>query len=153
MVMNGYVVYLDVLLLLNFCMDFLLLWTAGRVQRLATPLWRLLLGAALGGAYASCMVLDLPRVLWSPPAAVTVSLLMLALAYPYRGRRAFLRLAGAFYLVACAAAGAALAASSSGSGMAEKRMTRKATAKMPIARKRAPLTSATWVFSVTSPIM
>lgn len=108
--MSGYVVYLDVLLLLNFCMDFLLLWTAGRVQRRATPLWRLLLAAALGGGYASCMVLRLPQWLWSPPAAILVSLLMLALAYPYGGLRAFLRLTGAFYLAACAAAGAALAA-------------------------------------------
>ncbi len=108
--MSGYVVYLDVLLLLNFCMDFLLLWTAGRTLRISTPLWRLLSAACLGGAYASCMVLELPRWLWSPPAAVAVSLLMLALAYPYRGRRAFVRLAGAFYLVSCAAAGAALAA-------------------------------------------
>lgn len=110
MVMSGYVVYLDVLLLLNFCMDFLLLWTAGRALRRRTALWRLLLAAALGGAYASCMVLDLPRWLWSLPMAVAVSLQMLALAYPYGGGRAFLRLAGAFYLIACAAAGAALAA-------------------------------------------
>ncbi len=71
--MSGYVVYLDVLLLLNFCMDFLLLWTAGRTLRISTPLWRLLSAAGLGGAYASCMVLELPRWLWSPPAAVAAS--------------------------------------------------------------------------------
>lgn len=108
--MSGYVVYLDVLLLLNFSMDFLLLWTAGRALRLNTPLWRLLLASLLGGVYASAMVLRLPALLWSLPAAVLFSLLMLAVAYPGRGRRAFLRLTAVFYLVACAAAGAALAA-------------------------------------------
>ena len=107
--MSGYVVYLDVLLLLNFCMDFLLLWSAGRVLRRTAPLWRLLLASALGSAYASAMVLELPQWLWSLPAAVLFSLLMLAVAYPWRGHRSFLRLTGAFYLTACVAGGAALA--------------------------------------------
>lgn len=112
MPMTGYVVYMDVLLLLNFCMDFVLLWAAGRFLRRQTPLWRLLLAALLGCGYASAMVLPLPEWLWSPPAAVMFSLLMLAAAYPLRDRRSFLRLAGVFYLIACAAGGAALAAAS-----------------------------------------
>lgn len=108
--MSGYVVYVDVLLLLNFCMDFLLLWAAGRFLRRSTPLWRLLLGAVLGSAYASAMVLGLPGWLWSLPAAVAFSLLMLLAAYTYDGHRSFLRLTGVFYLISCAAGGAALAA-------------------------------------------
>ena len=108
--MSGYTVYLDVLLLLNFCMDFLLLWAAGRCCRRNAPLPRLLLAAILGSLYAGGMVLDLPRFLWSPVAAVVFSLLMLAAAYPWAGLRALGRLALTFYLISCAAGGAALAA-------------------------------------------
>ena len=110
MMMSGYKVYLDVLLLLNFCMDFLLLWSAGRCLRRRVSLPRLLAASALGSVYAAAMVWELPRWLWSAPVAVAVSLLLLALAYPGGSPRERVRLAVAFYLIACAAGGAALAA-------------------------------------------
>ncbi len=47
------VVYIDVLFLINFCMDFLALWFCGSLLHLPRRRPPLLLAAALGGAYAA----------------------------------------------------------------------------------------------------
>lgn len=47
------VVYIDVLFLINFCMDFLALWFCGSLLHLPRRLRPLLLAAALGGVYAA----------------------------------------------------------------------------------------------------
>ena len=55
--MSAYVVYIDVLLLLNFCFDFLLLAASGRFLRRRAALLRLLLASALGAVYGAAIVL------------------------------------------------------------------------------------------------
>ena len=47
-----YVIYGDIYFLLNFFMDFFLLWSAGRFLRQKIVLWRLVSAALLGAAYA-----------------------------------------------------------------------------------------------------
>ena len=107
--MNAYVVYMDILLLLNFCMDFMLIWAAGRFLRRRAGLPRLLLAAALGAVYGAGIVFPSLGMLYFPPAVVLVSLLLLCVAYPFQSAGAFLRLAGVFYIIAFAMAGAVLA--------------------------------------------
>lgn len=107
--MGTYVIYADILLLLNFCLDFLLLWAAGRFLRRQGRTLRLLAAALLGAVYGTAIVIPELALLFSPPAAVLVSLLLLRVAYPYQSAGAFLRLTGVFYLVAFAMAGAVLA--------------------------------------------
>lgn len=110
--MSQYVVYIDVLLTLNFCLDFLLLAASGRCLRRHFSLPRLLLAATLGAVYGAAIVLPPLAPLYLPPAAVLVSLGLLLIAYPFGSAAAFLKLAGTFYLVAFAMAGSALAAAS-----------------------------------------
>lgn len=107
-----YIIYADVLLALNFFLDFFLLWAAGRFLRLTSPLWRQLLAAVLGAGYGVGIVLPELAVFYSLPVALLVSLLLLRVAYPYRGAWPFVRLTAVFYLIAFAMAGAALAGAS-----------------------------------------
>jgi len=97
-----------VLLALNFFLDFFLLWACGRFLRRETRLPRLLLAALLGAAYGAAMVVPVPGWLYRLPVVIAVSLLLLRVAYAWRGWAAFGRLIAAFYLVAFSMAGAAL---------------------------------------------
>lgn len=49
------VIYLDVLVVLNWFIDFLLLSSTSRILRLPFKRWRLVLGALLGGI-SSCLI-------------------------------------------------------------------------------------------------
>ncbi len=109
--MGAYTVYADVLLALNFFLDFFLLWAAGCFLRRRTPLWRLLAAAALGALYGAGLLLPGLTWLYRIPAVVAVSLILLLVAYPWQGYGAFFRLLAVFYLTAFAMAGAVLAGS------------------------------------------
>ena len=51
------VIYLDVLALVNLCMDYILLLATARIAGVFVPRLRLAAGAAAGAAYAVCAVL------------------------------------------------------------------------------------------------
>ena len=53
------VIYLDVLVVLNWFIDFLLLSSTSRILRLPFKRWRLVLGALLGGI-SSCLIFCRP---------------------------------------------------------------------------------------------
>lgn len=103
-----YVVYADVLLILNFACDFLLLYASGGWLQLQRKLSRLSAAAALGALYAAGQLLPQLHLLYTLPAAVLASLLMLAVAYPRQRGAAFLHLVGCFYAASFALGGAAL---------------------------------------------
>ena len=46
------VIYSDILFLINFSLDYLCLFIAGRLLHRGGKAWRLLLGAAVGGLYS-----------------------------------------------------------------------------------------------------
>lgn len=104
-----FTVYIDVLFSLNFFLDFFLLWATGRFLRQDARVWRLLAAALLGAIYGAAMLLPALAWLYSVPAAVAASVLLLLLAFGFREKRAFLKLLAAFYLIAFAMAGSALA--------------------------------------------
>lgn len=54
-----YEVYIDILFLTNFMMDFLLLLTVRQILKYRVPVWRVLLGSALG-AGMTCLIVVLP---------------------------------------------------------------------------------------------
>lgn len=107
--MGAYTVYADILLLLNFFLDFFLLWATGRFLRRETRVWRLLSAAILGAVYGTAMLIPQLYILYTIPAAVVMSLVLLWVAFGYRNYRSFLKLIAVFYLVAFAMAGSALA--------------------------------------------
>lgn len=107
--MGAYIVYIDVLLLLNFCLDFLLLWASGRFLRRRVSVLRLLAASAVGAVYGAGIVFRQVAVLYTLPAVVLASVLILLVAYPFISAGAFLKLVGLFYLVAFAMAGSVIA--------------------------------------------
>lgn len=93
------VVYGDVLFLLNFSIDFLVLLLAGCFLHFPRKLFRLLPAAFLGGVYAVLALL--PD--WPIPLALTVDLLvaclLCAVAYAPMGCFSFLKLVSMFYTI------------------------------------------------------
>ncbi len=109
---SQYIIYADVLLLLNFLMDFTLLWAAGRFLRLQTRIIRLLIASVLGAAYGILFLLPQWSSLYLSVIRIFFPVLMLLIAYRYEGLRSFGRLLAVFYLIAFAMAGAVLGGSS-----------------------------------------
>lgn len=76
------VIYLDVLLVLNFCMDYCILRAAAAIGGKRCPAWRLGLAAGFGALYAGGCVL-LP-VLAMPPLRMAACAVMAACAFAVR---------------------------------------------------------------------
>ena len=105
-------VYIDELILVNFILDYLLLWGAGLISGKRLKRWRIALGAVLGGGYALiCAVWSLKAVLWLP-VRVGVGVAMCFLAY---GRRSW-RTVGWLFALGGGMAGGVFALSVFGGG-------------------------------------
>lgn len=109
---TNFIIYGDVLFLLNFFLDFFLLWATGCFLRRRIRYGRLFLAALAGAFYGVGMLIPALGYLYLFGGKIIFSLLMLALAYSFKGARDFLTLTGAFYLISFAMAGAALGGSS-----------------------------------------
>ena len=106
--LQDYVVYGDVLLFLNFVLDYFLLWATGRFMRLRINYGRIAVASAVGGLYGLGLVFFQFSVLYSLPATVLVSLLLLFIAFPIRNLLFLIKTAGVLYIIGFAMAGAAL---------------------------------------------
>ncbi len=109
---TNYIIYADILFLLNFFFDFFILWAAGSFLRRKIIYWRLFLAALLGAFYGVGMLIPALGYLYVFGAKIAFSLIIIAIAYPIANIRGFLSLTGFFFLISFAMAGAALGASS-----------------------------------------
>ncbi len=102
-------IYLDVLIAVNFLVDYFLLYTAGQLSASALSRTRLCLGALLGGV-CSCTIL-LPPLPFILNAAVTLSVCaaMTAVSFGFGGWRQYLRRAAYVLLITVCYGGAMLA--------------------------------------------
>ncbi|MDI9260002.1 sigma-E processing peptidase SpoIIGA [Alicyclobacillus sendaiensis] len=104
------VVYIDIVWMINFIMDFALLWTTGWLMK-RRPRWtRLLAGALLGATYALALFVPALSLATTWPGKALVSVLMVWLALPHRNALDLARLVGVYYLVSFIVAGASVAA-------------------------------------------
>ncbi|MFR4973109.1 MAG: sigma-E processing peptidase SpoIIGA [Butyricicoccus pullicaecorum] len=102
------VIYLDVLAAVNLAMDYLLLLATARIAGVFVPRMRLLIGAAVGAAYAVCAVLPATTFLQNGLCELAAGVGMVALVFaPCKGR--LVRVSVVFGLVSCACAGAVMA--------------------------------------------
>lgn len=105
-----HVIYVDMVLLINLVMDYIILWATARLAQIAVNGWRLLAGAALGAGYS--LILFFPANtpwLWLV-AKVLFSVLMILLTfYPVAWPKLF-QAVGYFYLVSFVMGGAVLGA-------------------------------------------
>lgn len=83
------VIYIDILLILNLWVDFLLLSATARLRRMTVKRWRLLIGAACG-AVGSCLLFLPPLSAWAALLIrVAGTVLLGAIAFPFTGIRRF----------------------------------------------------------------
>lgn len=104
------VVYLDVVFLINLAMDYLLLWTAGKVGPLRTSVLRLSIASLIGAAYSLLLFWPDAHFFITTAAKVGFSVVMVLVAYELGGIWKFLQAMLYFYLVAFSMGGAMLGA-------------------------------------------
>lgn len=93
------VLYLDILFLVNFCMDYMALYIAGGLCERARSALRLLAASLLGAVYAMAAVLLTGNQAIQHVIGICVALLLVALAYGRSSRRDFMRVFITFYAV------------------------------------------------------
>ena len=93
------VLYLDVLFLVNFCMDYMALYITGGLRERHRRASLLLAASFFGALYATVSVLFMGNETLQSLISVAVSLVMTAIAYGFADRRDFLRTFITFYAV------------------------------------------------------
>jgi stage II sporulation protein GA (sporulation sigma-E factor processing peptidase) len=75
-------IYLDVLILENIVMNYLILWTSGKLSKMRTTNLRLFMGALLGALYAAFLIIrpDI-RVYYTVVAKILLSIAMIAITF------------------------------------------------------------------------
>lgn len=104
------VIYGDVVFLINFIMDYLVLWATARLGQFKTASGRLALASLLGAVYSLLVLWPELHFLVTITARVGFSVIMILVAYRVAGLRHFLAAFVYFYLVAFAMGGAMLGA-------------------------------------------
>lgn len=94
--------------LINFIMDFFVLWAAAKLGRLVTTFKRLCLGAFIGALYAVLIFLPGFSITTTFLAKVICSLVMVFTSFGFYNFRRFLKSAAYFYLVSFIMGGAVL---------------------------------------------
>lgn len=102
-------VYADLTFLINFTMDFLILWATARFSRIAVTYLRLILAAFLGGIYGVGYLFTGLACLYTLPAKVICSFLLLIIALYPLGWQEFKKALLNFYGISFVAAGATMA--------------------------------------------
>lgn len=107
-----YVVYADIIFLINFLLDLTILWATSRFGHLRTTLVRLVLGAAAGSIYGVIMVFPRTAAFYSVSMKILFSLFIVAVSFPKLTLKKFFQAAAYFYLISFVMAGAVLGGSS-----------------------------------------
>lgn len=102
-------VYADLTFLVNFTMDFLILWASARLSRMKIKYHLLILASFLGGAYGVGYLFSSLAFFYSLPAKVLGSVLLIMLALRPTQWQEFKQACLYFYGISFAVAGASLA--------------------------------------------
>ncbi len=104
-------VYADLTFLINFIMDFIILWATLRMVRITPVLSRIAIAALLGGIYAVGFLLPSWNLFYTIPAKILFSCLMLIIALPVSSWELFKKALVFFYGINFMVAGASIACS------------------------------------------
>lgn len=100
-------VYVDVLFLINFIFDYLLLWMTGLLCQNSSGILRLLTAALLGALYAVCIFFLPITFLSCLPFKLLIGSLMVVVAFQPRRFRLLVQYSCIFYLISTLLGGAA----------------------------------------------
>jgi stage II sporulation protein GA (sporulation sigma-E factor processing peptidase) len=101
-------IYVDVLFVINFVMDYVVLWAAARIARIRFVPWRLALAACFGAIYGILVLLPNLDILSTFWMKFLISLVMLGVAVAPLEWKQFGRVLLYFYLIAFLMGGAVL---------------------------------------------
>lgn len=103
-------IYLDVLILENIVMNYLILWTSGKLSKMRTTNLRLFMGALLGALYAAFLIIrpDI-RAYYTVAAKMLLSIAMVAVTFSPGKFISFVKILVIFYISTFIFAGASFA--------------------------------------------
>ena len=96
--MAGYIIYVDQFFFGNLLMNYLILWSAGRLSNARSSVFRLALAAVLGSLYSLLTFLPGTGLLFGLPGKLLFSLMMVLAAFAPLPWRTLAACAGFFYL-------------------------------------------------------
>ena len=102
-------VYLDIVLLENLCMNYIILFATGYIMKLKMKQLRLVLSAMLGGIYAVIAYIEILPIYSSFGMKILLSVLMVYIAYNSKNIKNLLKQLVVFYLISFAFGGSAFA--------------------------------------------
>ncbi|MDD4569746.1 MAG: sigma-E processing peptidase SpoIIGA [Tepidanaerobacteraceae bacterium] len=103
------IVYFDVVLLINFFMNFIILYLVALILNLRIIFWRLFFGALIGCLFLLGMLSEKYLVLQYLPIKVIISIAMIFMCFWPFNLRGFLKTMGFFYLITFMMGGGVLA--------------------------------------------
>ncbi|NHN28644.1 sigma-E processing peptidase SpoIIGA [Paenibacillus sp. S3N08] len=103
------IVYVDLIFLVNFLIDGLLLYMTARTRKIPVVWWRLLIGSGIGAIYVVFMFIPALSFLFTFIVKLCFALIMIAISFGIVSLQHFLRNMGIFYLINFVAAGGILA--------------------------------------------
>lgn len=101
--------YLDLILLLNFCIDFLLLWMTAQCRKLVVKKGRLACAAGLGSLFVLCLFIPALASFYNFWGKLMVSMLMIWIAFGYGHFQKYVSTFLMFYFVSFITGGGMLA--------------------------------------------
>lgn len=102
-------VYADILFLINFCMNYVVLCICKKLLDCGGKRWRMALAAAAGGVYSVCVFFPSVAVLYTFLLKAAVSALIVWISFPTKEWKVFFLRWGVFYLVSFMLGGACMA--------------------------------------------
>ena len=102
-------VYLDIVLLENLCMNYIILFATGYIMKIKMKQLRLLLSAILGGIYAVIAYIEILPIYSSFGMKILLSVLMVYIAYNSKNIKNLSKQLVVFYLTSFAFGGSAFA--------------------------------------------
>lgn len=103
------VVYADILMLVNFVVDYFLLSISARFLHKKPSLWRMLLGSALGGVFSLYILLPQSSFVFQSSVQILMSMVLCLTAYGFGNIKSFLRSIAVLFCVNFAYSGAMIA--------------------------------------------
>ena len=102
-------IYLDVVLLENLCMNYIILFATGYIMKIKMKQWRLVVSGLLGGIYAVVSYLNILPIYSTLGMKILLSVIMVYIAYRAKGIKQLAKQLVIFYLISFAFGGCAFA--------------------------------------------
>lgn len=102
-------IYLDVVLIENLCMNFIILFATSYLLKIKSRFWRLLISSFIGGAYAILAYMEIFEAMSNVFVKVILSIVMVGIAFLPKNVKILLKQLAIFYFISFLFGGCAFA--------------------------------------------